>query len=65
MTIRDCFYVSGFTVLIFDEPIPAIGWHTAQIDGNAFEPVPVMDAKVSCIAISGRREFKGKTVTFS
>lgn len=64
MRIRDCRVINGMTVLLFDEDMPHTKWHRLVIDGRDYEPIPVMDAKRSCIAVRGSVSLVGKEVAF-
>lgn len=62
--IRDCIQAGDKTILLLDGTAPVKGWRKLYIDGEDYEPIPVMDATVSCVAVDGKQDLSGKEVAF-
>lgn len=61
--ILDSFFVTNYTVLVLESPLP-IGWkNRVYIDGTEYETEIVYDIP-NAIAIKGKGDFEGKSVEF-
>lgn len=70
MIIADCLRAANNTLLVLSDSLPKGTWRTIVINGQQFEPLPIMYAgdvsKIEDNAIGIRREhdFTGKEISF-